>query len=73
VSKKSKKELRKGWSTLEKIKFVELLEESGGTGFINSVAPSFPEPARDGEENFANTSRHISFIQTKRRLSKYSL
>jgi hypothetical protein len=29
------------------------LEESGGTGFINSVAPSFPESTRDGEEIFA--------------------
>jgi hypothetical protein len=37
----------------------QILEESGGTGFINSVAPSFPETARDGEEIFANTSRHI--------------
>jgi hypothetical protein len=35
------------------------MEEFGGTGFINSVAPSFPESARDGEEIFANTSRHI--------------
>jgi hypothetical protein len=33
--------------------------KSGGTGFINSVAPSFPGSARAGEEMFANTSRHI--------------
>jgi hypothetical protein len=37
----------------------QILEESGGTGFVNSVAPSFPGSARVGKEIFANTSRHI--------------
>jgi hypothetical protein len=37
----------------------QILEESGGTGFVNSVAPSFPGSARVGKDIFANTSRHI--------------
>jgi hypothetical protein len=37
----------------------QILEESGGTGFVNSVAPSFPGSARVGKEIFANTPRHI--------------
>jgi hypothetical protein len=39
-----------------------------------SVAPSFPEPARDGEEVFLQIPQGTLFlIQNKRRLSKYSL
>jgi hypothetical protein len=37
----------------------QILEEFGGTGFINSVAPNFPESVRVGKEMFGNTSRHI--------------
>jgi hypothetical protein len=37
----------------------QILEEFGGTGFINSVAPSFPRSTRVGKEMFGNTSRHI--------------
>jgi hypothetical protein len=37
----------------------QILEESGGTRFVNSVAPSFPGSARVEKKIFANISRHI--------------
>jgi hypothetical protein len=37
------------------------LGESGGTGLVNSVAPSFPGSTEDKEEDIANNSRPIIF------------
>jgi hypothetical protein len=35
------------------------LGESGGTGLVNSVAPSFPGSAEAKQENITNNSRTI--------------
>jgi hypothetical protein len=35
------------------------LGESGGTGLVNSVAPSFSGSTEDKEENISNNSRPI--------------
>jgi hypothetical protein len=69
---KQKEESRKESIRSAKCKSAKKLEEFGGTGFINSVAPSFPESAK--VEKISQISQDKLFlIQDKRRLSKYSL